>query len=284
MADENEEQVRYWNEEAGPKWVKLQALLDRQLEYFKELLITTAAIAPGDRVLDIGCGCGASTVAAGECVGIDGSVTGVDISRPMLERARSRAAAAGHFTTDFLEADATDCSWPDSDYDIVISRFGCMFFADPEAAFTNIRSALRPGGRITFMAWQAASENPWMLMPLMAVAHLLELPEPPDPYEPGPFALADEERTKRLLEAAGFSEVKVEPMRATLPVGEGPDIDDAINFVMQGVGPLSRLLKEQPPEKHEEVRVALHEALAPLHTPQGVMMEFAPLLITGINP
>jgi len=188
VTDPNAEQVRHWNEVAGPRWVLFQERLDRELAVFAEAVLERAKPAAGEAALDIGCGCGATTLELGRRVGAKGRALGVDVSRPMLERARARAAAAGAAQVAFLAADAQTAPLEPAAFDLLVSRFGVMFFTDPTAAFANLRRALRPGGRVTFVCWQKIADNPWLLVPLGAVAQELPLsriePEWPELVRP----------------------------------------------------------------------------------------------------
>src|ERR1700722_16858165 len=188
----NAAQIAYWNETAGPSWVAMQDDLDREL---RELgLAAMAALAPRaeERLIDIGCGCGATTLELARRVGPGGGVLGVDISAPMLGVARERAAAEGLAQAGFLPVDGA------------FSRFGVMFFEDPVAAFANIRAAVSPRGRLAFVCWRALAENPWMTVPMAAILPLLPAPPPAQtPGAPGPFAFADRDRLFAILRDAG---------------------------------------------------------------------------------
>ena len=190
----NAGQIDYWNDEAGPKWVRLQELLDHQLADLGLFVVERAAPAAGERVLDIGCGCGASSLELAQRVGPKGSVLGVDVSEPMLARARERARHAGVDNLQFQRGDAQVTPFEPGSFDLVHSRFGIMFFEDPPAAFANMRRALAPNGRVTFVCWQPLSENPWMRIPMAAALPHIELPPIPAPGAPGPFALGDDGR------------------------------------------------------------------------------------------
>src|SRR5262249_9342980 len=164
----NAEQITYWNEKSGPKWVTEQARLDRMIAPFGAEARTALAPKAGEHIVDVGCGCGETSLQLGRHVTASGGVHGVDISQPMLARARQRAAAAGHAHVRFTPADAQTHAFPCEGADAIFSRFGVMFFADPVAAFANLRQALRSDGRLAFVCWQPMPANPWMAVPLMA--------------------------------------------------------------------------------------------------------------------
>lgn len=263
VAESNREQARFWNEVGGPSWVSLQERLDREIAPLGLRALERAAVAAGEAVLDVGCGCGDSSLEIARRVGPGGRVLGVDLSQPMLARARERAAAAGAAQIRFEQGDAQVFAFEPAAFDVLYSRFGVMFFADPQAAFANLRRALRPGGRVAFVCWQRLADNPWVGVPLGAIAKHLPLPAPPPPGAPGPFAFADAERVRALLEGAGFAGVEAEDVREPLGIGGG-DLDDAVEFVLE-IGPAARVLREAGagPELRARIAETIREALAP---------------------
>jgi SAM-dependent methyltransferase len=275
----NTEQVEYWNETAGPKWVRLESLLDKQIAPFGKQVIDRAKLAVGERVLDVGCGCGATSLEIARRVGASGAVTGIDISRVMLERARSRAREAGLTNLRFEDADAQTHAFPPASFDVVCSRFGVMFFADPEAAFRNLLTALRPGGRLSFVCWRALGENPWMLIPLMAAAQHVTMPAPPAPEAPGPFAFGDRDRVQRILSSAGFAGISIDAFDERMTIAGGA-LDGVVDFMLE-MGPTAALLRDAPPEAATRVPAAVRAALAPFETPEGVRMESGAWLVTA---
>ncbi len=274
----NAEQIRYWNEQAGPLWLANQAPLDRRLAHFGELGLARARLAVGERVLDVGCGCGATTLELGRRVGAAGSVVGVDISEPMLGRARERAQAAGATNVSFTSADAQSHAFRPEHFDLVFSRFGVMFFADPPAAFANLLRALRPGGRLAFVCWQEVARNPWLGLPTRAIAAHVTLPAPAAPDAPGPFAFADPKRTVGILERGGFEEVALAPVESSFVVGS--TLDEAVEFALT-VGPAAALLRDAPRDAVARAREAVRQALAPHVTPEGVPLGASVWVATG---
>lgn len=255
----NRDQAANWNDASGKTWAELQEMLDRLLAPFEARLIAEAAPeAPDARVLDIGCGAGATTLAMARRLGPQGLALGVDISGPLVAAARARAQAEGLANAAFVEADAQMFPFDAQDFDTVISRFGVMFFDDPEAAFANIRRALRPGGRLTFVAWRSPSENPFMIAGAMAAAPFLPEMKPPSPNAPGQFAFADGERVKRILTAAGWQGVEVAPL--DLP-GEVPEAD-LMTYVTR-LGPAGMALRDADEATRAKVREALRKAFDP---------------------
>lgn len=282
MSPANTEMIRYWNEGAGPAWVAMQERLDAQLAALGALTRERAGVATGERVLDVGCGCGGTTLELARAVGAGGRVVAVDISEPMLARARARAEAAGlDERIEWHCADAQTAGFADASFDCVYSRFGVMFFEDPPAAFTNLRRTLRPGGRLTFVCWQARERNPWMMAPALAAMQHVAFPAPPAPDAPGPFAFADPERVRGILTAAGFEDVAHEAVDRPMPLGRG-GLDEALELFL-AVGPVGQALREAQagPEQRERVVAAVREALARFETPRGLEAPASAWIVTA---
>jgi SAM-dependent methyltransferase len=259
--EENADQIAYWNGPAGGRWADRQAAQDILLGPVADILIDRAKPVSGERVIDVGCGSGATAIAFGRKVAPSGHVFGIDVSNPMLERAR--ASAPKDLPIDFVLADATVYPFDPQSVDLLASRFGVMFFADPVLSFTNMRKALRPSGRLAFACWREPRENPWMLAPLQAVyKHVPKLP-PQGPEDPGPFAFASEERVNRILSAAGFTNIAMEPCPLSLDIAIGGGLDAAVQSVL-GIGPSNRALEGQPAEIRAAAIQSIREMLTPL--------------------
>ncbi len=250
----NEDQKEYWNDSAGAQWVAEQELMDAMLAKVTASLMSQAAPRPGERVLDIGCGTGETSLIAADA---GAHVTGVDISEPMLGLASKRLGGRG----DTILADASEYQ-DETGFDLIMSRFGVMFFDDPNAAFANINSNLNQQGRMCFACWRAPQENDWVLVPMMAVKPFLpETPEQ-DPHAPGPFALADADRTRGILEGAGFADVSIEPVDIEMVIADKNGVDQALEFVTK-IGPAARAMAEVDASGKDKMLSALKEALAP---------------------
>ncbi|GIG20619.1 methyltransferase [Cellulomonas chitinilytica] len=259
-------------DETGARhWIDNRDRYDRMYRPVEDALLSAAAIRPGEHVLDVGCGYGTTTLDAAD-LARPGTVTGVDVSPAMLETARARAAGDDHVT--FVEGDAQTHTFRPPSCDVVLSRFGLMFFADPVAAFVNLRRATRPGGRLAFIAWRSPRHQPWLCVPGAAAAHALGVPVP-DLAEgdgPGMFSLADEGRARSVLVAAGWTEVEVEPVTVPLLVGGGGTVEDAVTFLRTGtLG--RRLLDGVDVDTGARALAEVRAALAPHTHPDGVRLD-----------
>jgi SAM-dependent methyltransferase len=254
----NQTQVEFWNGPAANRWVSEQARLDRALVPIDLLALDRAAPAEGERVIDLGCGCGASTLRLAERVGPTGKVLGVDISQPMLARARERARSMPWI--ELALADAAEHRFA-GDADLVYSRFGSMFFADPVAAFANVRKSLRSDGRLCIVCWRSATDNPWYLIPVVAAETVVPPLPPSEPGAPGPFAFAAEGRLSQILEQAGFSKVESERVDTPLCVST-TGVGEAVEFALHA-GPVARMLLGANEDTVLRTRAALERALEP---------------------
>ena len=347
MTEQNAYQVADWNGQSGEYWVANQARLDAMFAVFGQAAIEAAAPTTGERVLDVGCGAGASSLALAARVGAGGHVLGVDISEPLIGRAC--ALAPQDTPAQFRVADASSAELPERAFDILFSRFGVMFFDDPAGAFSHMRWALRPGGRVAFVCWRGAAENDWVRLPLGRSARRIWEkapagssknitpkrenrmsnpppgssalpasatwnstgascgasararsisgsdmstpntwpPAPPDPEAPGPFSFGDRGRVARILTAAGFTDIAIAPFDASVPFGEGGTrdaaIDDAVKMALE-VGPLSRVLVDQPDDIRDRASAAVRAVFAGLPGERSVMMDGAAWIVTARNP
>lgn len=285
MSAQNTYQVADWNGPSGERWVANQARLDAMLAVFGDAAIETAAPRAGERVLDVGCGAGASSLALAARVGAKGEVLGVDISEPLIERACALMPKEAPVV--FQVADAGSAPLPESAFDILFSRFGVMFFDDPVPAFAHMRRALRPGGRLAFVCWRGAAENDWVRLPMSAIRDIIPPPAPPDPEAPGPFSFGDRDRVARILTAAGYSDITIAPFDDSIPFGQGATrdaaIDDAVEMAFE-VGPLSRALADQPDDIRARASAAVRAAFAGRPGERSVMIDGAAWIVAAHNP
>ena len=274
----NADQVAYWNGPAGQRWTNRQASQDLLLAPVTEILIERAKVKAGERIVDIGCGCGSTTIALAQRTGPTGQVLGIDISAPMLARARQIAPPG--LPVEFVLADATVYPFEPASRDLLASRFGVMFFAEPALSFANLRRALRPLGRLAFACWREPRDNPWMMAPLQAVyKHVPKLPQP-GPEDPGPFAFSSEQRVHRILGEAGFSGIAMEPHRLALDIATGRGLDAAVEAALE-IGPANRALEGAPPELRTAARNSIRETLAPFVSGQTVPLGGSIWIVTA---
>ncbi|WP_029584459.1 class I SAM-dependent methyltransferase [Bradyrhizobium sp. URHD0069] len=274
----NADQIAYWNGPGGQHWTDRQQAQDTLLAPISDILIDRAKPKAGERIVDVGCGCGATSIAFAQKVGPTGHVFGIDISVPMLARARQLAPAG--LPVDFVLADATVYPFDTASFDLLVSRFGVMFFAEPAISFANMRRALRPSGRLTFACWREPRHNPWMMTALQAVyRHVPELPQP-GPEDPGPFSFASEQRVQRILNEAGFSGVKMERCDLSLDVAIGRGLDAAVETGLE-IGPASRALEGQPAEVRAAAGNSIREALTPFARGQAVPLPASIWMVTA---
>ena len=254
----------FWDR-TGPAWVRHADLLDEHLAAYGEAGIDALAPAPGERLVDIGCGCGATTLDLARRVGERGSVTGVDIADGMLEVARRRAEGTAVGNVTFVQGDAGTVDLAEvagGPLDGTYSRFGAMFFPDPVAAFTNIAAGLRPGGRLALVVWQPREENHWNLVATTATDGILgDAPVLAPPGQPGPFGLADEALVRSVLGDAGFADVELTPFTA-VDVLHADTLDEDIGRLLQ-VGPMRTAWDEAEGEARAAAIQAVRAALGP---------------------
>ena len=272
MSDNND-QIDYWNGEAGNTWVKAQSRLDTMFEPLTHLALTKARVTENERVIDVGCGCGDTSI----LIARQGAqVWGIDISEPMLEQAKLRAKDLEAVI--FSQTDAASQEFTDN-HDLIFSRFGVMFFSDPVSAFANLHSGLSESGRLMFMCWEKPSNNDWISVGAAALKPFMPQTETaPDPRAPGPFAFADKNYTESILNKAGFHNIQIESASASLNLGK--TLDEAVEGQTQ-VGVLARILKEVDESLHKPAIAAVRDALSNFQTDAGVIMNATVWLVSA---
>jgi SAM-dependent methyltransferase len=250
-------QAARWNGRAGQAWVEAQTTLDRMFQPLEERLVDAALAQPDARVLDVGCGTGATTLAMARRLGAAGRCVGVDVSEPMIAAARARAEREGS-PARFILADAQVHAFAPASFDLVVSRFGMMFFDDPVEAFVNLRRAARTGARLRLLAWRSAAENPFMTAAERAAAPLLPATPVRQPDAPGQFAFADRRRVARILEESGWAEIAIEPIDFACALPEA----ELLPYLTR-LGPLGQVLPEADEATRARVVEALRAAFAP---------------------
>jgi SAM-dependent methyltransferase len=252
----NQAERQRWNDSA---WTECWPKRERFTNMVTPVLLAALELKPGEQVLDIGCGGGNATIEAARRVGKDGAVVGADISVPLTALASRRAAEAGAGNISFEVVDVQLDRVRGGPFDVAMSQFGVMFFDEPQAAFSNIRDHLAAGGRLGFACWQAAVKNPWYFA--SALAGIVPPPPPPPPGKSptGPFALADAELVRKILEGAGFAGISLANHDISIDVPEDALVDDA-QLMLAGV----------PDEKMPEARTAVDRHMAPFRQPSGM--------------
>jgi SAM-dependent methyltransferase len=268
---DNAAQIAYWNDRAAVTWTAMQDRLDAMFTPLTAIALDAAAPAAGERVIDVGCGCGATVLELARRVGRDGRVLGVDVSAPMAARARERIIAAGLGNAEVEVSDASTHGFASERADLLFSRFGVMFFADPTVAFANLRRGLRAGGRLLFACWRPMTDNPWFRVPAQAAAHLLPPGLPMEPDAPGPFAFADPDRVRRILGTAGWSGVVLTRQDVPMRIAGPGQIAEAADFATR-VGGLARALAEATPELKVRATEAIAAALPEYDGPEGICL------------
>jgi SAM-dependent methyltransferase len=277
---DNAAQIAYWNDRAGETWTTFQERLDALFEPLTALALAAAAPASGEHVIDIGCGCGATVLALADRVGPTGHILGVDVSEPMSARARQRIANAAINNAEVVVCDAAVHAFAPAGTDLLFSRFGVMFFADPVAAFVNLRHAMRPGGRLLCAAWRPLADNPWFSVPLEAARPILPPQAPADPNAPGPFAFANRERTIGIFSGAGWHDVQLTRHDLPMKFAETGQLEQATDFATR-MGALARLLADVDAEVRTAVRLAVGKALQAYDSPGGINLTGSIWLISA---
>jgi len=263
-----------WAGDTGDTWLKYADRFESMLSPVGNAFLDQASFAPGERVVDMGCGAGGTSLAIASRVGPGGSVTGLDISEALIAESRRRAAAAGLSNAHFVVGDASVTLPEGAPFDRLFSRFGSMFFADPPAGFANMHRMLRSGGRIDLAVWASPQENAWLLGARDILARFVDLP-PQDPEAPGPVALADPERVRRLLTGAGFSGIEQTLWRGPQLVGgKGSTPASAAEFMMEAM-PTANAVRAAPDDIKARIREELIEMLATYDDGSGVQVPAA---------
>ena len=267
---QNKSQIEFWNGDTGRNWVAYDALMEAMLKPIGETVLDVFQFLPHARALDIGCGCGHPTLSLATRIGPGGSVTGVDISAPMLSVARELTATNEHkgASINFLEVDAQVHPFEPGNFEHVFSRFGVMFFEDPIAAFRNIHHALTASGTLAFCCWQSRTVNPFMTVPAQAALELL--PDPPEmpPRAPGPFAFAEPDYVDSILSQSGFSNIDITSLSHDLVFGAGLPLSEIVEHLVK-IGPIAQMVREAPDALQQPVRERVATALTPFFTENG---------------
>jgi SAM-dependent methyltransferase len=258
----------FWSGEGGRRWLAGEAFTARAVGHFGDAALAAAAPRSGERIVDIGCGTGVTTLQLGRAVGASGAAVGIDVSPDLLAVARERAAASDAKNVSFVDADAETQDLGREKFDLVYSRFGVMFFADPTAAFARMRTATKRDGRLAFVCWARFKDNPWGLVPFAAAApHLPPMP-PLGPEDPGPYSFGDPDRVRRILDGSGWTQVELSLVERPIALAVAGGVEEAASFC-GSASPVSRLLANAPEAARERAVEAIRAALAPHAAPYG---------------
>jgi len=256
----NADQLAFWNGQGGHTWVTRQEHTDITLAAVSEALLALAAPRSGERVLEVGCGCGALALDLARAVGPTGQVTALDISEPMLAEGRRRAEAA---RIDNVSWQASDAATAELEaFDVLVSNFGVMFFGDPVAAFAHMRAAASPGARMAFVCWRPLVDNPWLEAPMHAVARHLPPRPKPNPLAPGMFAFADPQRVTQVLTEAGWAAPRIDKLDLSLDIAAGRGLEEAVLQSTQ-IGAVNSWLRNQSSDTVTACIASIREALQP---------------------
>ena len=282
MPTDNADQIAEWNGVLGQTWATMRDDIDPVVAVFGDAALKVAAPQPGERVLDIGCGCGDTTIAIARLVGDRGAVLGVDVSQPMLDVAQESAREARLRHLEFRNSDASIAAMPAAN-DLLFSRFGVMFFGNPTTAFAHMRESLKARARCVFVCWRTPRDNAWAMAPLAAARAAMDVTPPPaDPDAPGPFAFADDTRVRAILADAGFTDIVF--TRHDAPVVYGRTPRAAAERALR-VGPASRFARDMGDANRPRILDAVEQAFSQLAAPDGeVTLIGSAWIVTATNP
>ena len=279
MEDKNAKQKDFWSGKGGDYWVEKQSEMDIMLNPLGEKALVKLGLQSNSKVLDIGCGCGATTLEIAKIVS-EGAVTGLDISVPMLDKAKSEAKIQGIANVDFKVIDVQVEQLGYEEYDSVYSRFGVMFFDDPFEAFKNIFSSVKVGGELSFVCWQDPSLNPWQSLSLQVIREYLDMPSPP-PRSPGPFAFHEKDYVKEILEKSGFSNISFDNNQEDITMFAGKSLEEASEDYLAINPVVTEMLKDSTDDLKSEIVESLKEAFSDFHRGDGLVFPSATWVVSA---
>ncbi len=281
MEDKNAKQKDFWSGKGGDYWVEKQSEMDIMLNPLGKKALAKLDLKSNSEVLDIGCGCGATTLEIAKKVS-EGTVTGLDISVPMLGKAESEASIQGIANVDFKVIDVQVDQLASEKYDYVYSRFGVMFFDDPYEAFKNIFSSIKEGGELSFVCWQDPSLNPWQSLSVQVIRGYLDMPSPP-PRSPGPFAFHEKDYVKEILEKSGFSNISFDDNQEDITMFSGKSLQEASEDYLAINPVVTEMLKDSPDDLKAEIVESLKEAFSEFHKGDGLVFPSATWVVSAIK-
>ena len=280
MSEVNKNQKDFWSGKGGDIWVERQNVMDTMLSPLGEAALNKLNFNEDENVLDIGCGCGHTTLNIAKRIGSSGNVTGLDISEPMLKRAKESAVEMSITNTSFKCIDVQTEDLGDQIYSAAFSRFGVMFFEDSIAAFKNINKSLISGGYLSFVCWQSPAVNPWQSLFIQEVKKFLDLPSPP-PRSPGPFAFMESEYVSSILEESKFQDITIEGHEAEVNMFSGRSLSDSVKDYISINPVVTQMLKESSENQIAEIVNSGIEAFSPYYSEKGLIFPSATWLVTA---
>ena len=280
MSEVNKNQKDFWSGKGGDIWVEQQNAMDTMLSPLGEAALNKLNFNGEENVLDIGCGCGHTTLNIAKRIGPSGNVTGLDISEPMLKRAKESAVEMSITNTSFKCVDVQTENLGDQIYSSAFSRFGVMFFEDSIAAFKNINKSLISGGYLSFVCWQSPAVNPWQSLFIQEVKKFLDLPSPP-PRSPGPFAFMESEYVSSILEESKFQDITIEGHEAEVNMFSGRSLSDSVKDYISINPVVTQMLKESSENQIAEIVNSGIEAFSPYYSEKGLIFPSATWLVTA---
>lgn len=279
----NCDEIDYWNGPQGKNWVAENHLTDIMYEPFGDKTIERVGLTPGERVLDIGCGCGTTTLKLAKLLAPDGDITALDVSALMLSIATERTKSAA-VPVKIINADAETYKLVPGTFDVMFSQFGLMFFSNPKTAFDNFHAVLKPGGRIAFVCWRDPERNPWLVTPFEAVHHFKPEMEIPNPdARASPFSFASQKKVEALLHDTGFVDVQLESFETKAMMGEG-SLDECVDYFTKFVSSVAAVLRDRSDAERPEVIDTLHTVLAPYHNGRNIELAASAWIVSARRP
>ena len=280
MSEVNKNQKDFWSGKGGDIWVERQNVMDTMLSPLGEAALNKLNFNEEENVLDIGCGCGHTTLNIAKRIEPLGNVTGLDISEPMLERAKESAVEMSITNTSFKCVDVQTEDLGDQIYSAAFSRFGVMFFEDSIAAFKNINRSLISGGCLSFVCWQSPAVNPWQSLFIQEIKKFLELPSPP-PRSPGPFAFMESEYVFSILEESKFQDINIEGHEAEVNMFSGRTLSDSVKDYISINPVVTEMLRDSSEDQTTEIVNSAIEAFSPYYSEKGLIFPSATWLVTA---
>ena len=279
MEDKNIKQKEFWSGAGGDVWVNKQKEMDIMLNPLGQRAIDKLDLSNGKRILDIGCGCGATTLEIAKMIP-EGKIIGVDISEPMLNQARKDALEMSLSNTEFVVQDVQTDEISKDAFDIAFSRFGVMFFEDSYEAFKNINNALKIGGQLSFVCWQEPLLNPWQSLSIQVIKQFIDLPSPP-PKSPGPFAFEDKSYIEDILDCSNFKDINIDDNQEEIIMFSGKSLKEASEDYLTINPVVTEMLKNSPKELKEEILEALIIKFSDFHEDHGLVFPSATWIVTA---